>query len=280
MKNEILASSAVAKELQLYNANSRGYIYRDDLLCLKYLTDEQKGLLFDAVNTMLFFRDIDPASFSDPMLQLAFTPIRLHILRDREAYAAKCATNRANSNKRFETKSMGQLQTAADKPVDALIHEPSSTVDERWTAQEIGGVRIEAAEFHRANNLFFWLNYPPDQIKACYDYYGRRTNGWGQWTTPDARWNNAISSWRNRTGRQRFSANILAMVGDVYDMAPAVIQNCITRPDFDITPKEGAAVFRYSKDSPLGAWLMGNRTRITEIAYKYGFDNIAGKNND
>lgn len=275
-----MESSVIAKEPKLNNANSRGYIYRDDLLCLTYLTNEQKAQLLDAINTMLFISDVDPATLSDAMVQVAFAPIRTHILRDQEAYAAKCAANRANSNKRFETKCAEQPQTATDKPVDALIHEPSSVVDERWTAQEIGGVRIEAEEFHRANNYFFWLNYPSDQIKACYDYYGRRTIGWGQWTTPDARWNNAISNWRNRTGRQRFSATILDMVGEIYDMAPAGIQNLITRPNFDVTPDHGKAVFRYGKDSPLGVWLKEHLDAINDIVKRYGFDKASGKNND
>ena len=251
---------------------SRGYIYRDDLICLNYLSDEQKGQLLAAINRCMFYGG--ETDIKDNIVNVAFAPIRQHIQRDYKAYQEKCETNRNNSNERRCVKErVGALEMS-----DLNIHEPSKIVDARWKNLEIAGVLIPAKEFHLAYNLFFWKNFPSDQIIACYDFYGKRKEGWGQWTTPNARWNNAICKWTNRTGKKRFPDNILSMVGEIFDLSPDEIKNCITRREFniEIQPDNGVC-FIYGANLPIGNWLQTNREVVEKITAKYGYGKISGK---
>lgn len=250
---------------------SRGYIYRDDLLALKFLTNEQKGLLLTAIEALMFHGA--EAEISDNMVNAIFAPIKQHILRDHQAYIEKCAINRKNSNERRCVKERLEVPTTMDDASSLVFHTPSEIIGPQWKPQVVGGVTIPAEEFHLANNLFFWKNYPIDQLKACYDYYGGREERWGPWTTPAMRWNNAICKWTNRTGRERFPKDILLMVGEIFDLATDDAKNCITRRDFNVVVQDGQMVkFTYGRgDQPIRKWFEENRDEVRRIVIKYGF---------
>lgn len=246
---------------------SRGYIYKDDFFSLKFLSDEQKGVLLEAICKFMFYHE--EIEISDKTVVVAFAPIRNHIQRDQEAYRAICEKNSANSRERKNIK----RQEIATR--ECQIREPAKVLDRRWVAQTIGGIPISAEELQRANNFFFWKNYPYSQLKACFDYYGLRNGGWGQWTTPEARWNFAVGKWTNRTGLKRFPDDILLMVGEIFDIAPDDMKNEITSKEFNVKViDDGGVQFICGRDY-LARWLKENAPQIEKITGGFGYGRIS-----
>ena len=67
------------------------------------------------------------------------------------------------------------------------------------------------------------------------------------------------------------------MIGEIFDLAPDEIKNCITRPDFNAAIQPDNVVrFTYGAELPIGQWLQDNRETAEQITEKYGYGKIAG----
>jgi len=70
-------------------------LYKDSLVIIEEMTDEQAGLLFKAIND--YQNGIDPKL--DFGLRMAFTPFKNQFVRDNEKWEEKAAVNRENGKK-------------------------------------------------------------------------------------------------------------------------------------------------------------------------------------
>jgi len=157
--------------------NKKGFIlYADFIHILKHLTDEQAGLLFKHV--LSYVNDENPVT-DDPMVNLAFEPIKLQLKRDLQKYENIRERNRVNGAKGGRPKQPKKPSGLIRKPKKA----DNDTVNDNDTVT-VNDINNRMAAFKNALHPFlgqygkdmlndfyrYWTEHNPKGVKMRYEY--------------------------------------------------------------------------------------------------------------
>lgn len=152
-------------------------LYFDVRPCLKRLTMEQQGELFNAI---LDFGENGVVPSFDGLLGIAWDFIEPRLVRDNERYEKTVSARRAAAQSRWDKQSM-QMHANADFAMQTM---PTTTTTSTTTSKTTTTGECEGAEQQTENCIAHSLNEPPldfekaraDKLKAFSEWARKQEN--------------------------------------------------------------------------------------------------------